>query len=126
MITKCVCLSIGNNKYRTLFDMNTKKINTNLLAGLPTANALLNEKYGNTGTPSREEFTIKARAWCYAELLKEKRKELKLTQAQLAERIGKKREYIALLERGETDMQLSTFLSISEALGMRLELTVNK
>jgi DNA-binding XRE family transcriptional regulator len=106
--------------------MNTKKINTNLLAELPTANTLLNEKYGITGAPSREEFTVRARSWYYAELLKEKRKEQKLTQAQLAERIGKKREYIALLERGETDMQLSTFLSISDALGIRLELTANK
>lgn len=92
------------------------------MANLPTANTLLNDKYGEHGTQTRDELTAKARAWYYGELLKEKRKERKLTQAQLAERIGKKREYIALLERGETDMQLSTFLSISDALGIRLEL----
>lgn len=102
--------------------MKTKKLNTALLANLPTANTLLNDKYGERGTQTRNELTAKARAWYYGELLKEKRKERKLTQAQLAERIGKKREYIALLERGETDMQLSTFLSISDALGIRLEL----
>jgi len=102
--------------------MKTKKLNTALLANLSTANTLLNDKYGEHGAQTRDELTAKARAWYYGELLKEKRKERKLTQAQLAERIGKKREYIALLERGETDMQLSTFLSISDALGIRLEL----
>lgn len=103
--------------------MKTKELNKTLIANLPTANDLLNEKYGERGTQTRDEFTVKARAWYYAELLKEKRKENKITQAQLAKRIGKKREYIALLERGETDMQLSTFLSISDALGMRIEIT---
>ena len=102
--------------------MSSIKFNMEKIAQLPTVNDLLDEKYGQLGTPSRDEFTAKARAWYYAELLKEKRKEKKITQSQLAQRIGKKREYIALLERGETDMQLSTFLSISDALGIRLEL----
>ena len=45
-----------------------------------------------------------------------------ITQKQLAERIGKERSYIALLEKGETDMQLSTFLMISEAVGLKVAL----
>jgi len=61
----------------------------------------------------------KALAWYYGKALRDKRKELKITQKQLAEKIGKKREYVALLEKGETDMQLSTFFNISQALGMR-------
>ena len=92
------------------------------ISQLPTINDVLDEKYGKLGKQSRDNFDTKARAWYYAELLKEKRKEKKITQSELAKRIGKKREYIALLERGETDMQLSTFLSISDALGIRLEL----
>ena len=46
-----------------------------------------------------------------------------MTQQELAGRIGKKREYIASLEKGETDMQLSTFIMISEAVGLKLALT---
>jgi DNA-binding XRE family transcriptional regulator len=46
-----------------------------------------------------------------------------ITQQQLAERIGKKREYVAMLEKGETDMQLSTFIMISEAVGLKFALT---
>ena len=41
----------------------------------------------------------------------------------LANNIGKKREYVAMLEKGETDMQLSTFIMISEAVGLKLTLT---
>ena len=47
-----------------------------------------------------------------------------MTQQQLADKIGKKREYVALLEKGETDMQLSTFLMISDAVGLKFGLTL--
>ena len=103
--------------------MSTPKIDMEKLVGLPTANSLLNEKYGEHGTPTREDFSMRAKAWYFAELFREKRREKKITQTELANRIGKKREYIALLEKGKTDMQLSTFLSISDALGMQIELT---
>ncbi len=104
--------------------MDRKKLNLDKIRQLPTANALLDEKYGEKGTETREAFSAKARAWYYAELLKEKRKEAGITQKDLAKRIGKKREYLAKLEQGETDMQLSTFLCISEALGLRFGLMV--
>lgn len=83
---------------------------------------MLNEKYGEEGSDSRKEFNARAKAWYYSELLKETRKEHGVTQEELGRRIGKKREYIALLEKGETDMQLSTFLSISDALGLKFGL----
>ena len=53
-------------------------------------------------------------------LLRSRRKELNLTQEEVAEKIGKKRAYISRIEKGETDMQLSSFISISQALGMKL------
>lgn len=83
----------------------------------------LQQKYGNAGTERREEFEAKARAWYYAEVLKEARVSAGLTQQQLAEKIGKKREYVSLIEKGETDMQLSTFILISEAVGLQLTLS---
>lgn len=100
------------------------KIDTEKLKGLPTINGQLDERYGAPGTPEREAFDAKARAWYYAELLKDERKRQKMTQQQLAIRIGKKREYISKLEQGSLDMQLSTFLQISNALGMRFSLVV--
>ena len=96
--------------------------NEEKLAKLKTADELFDERYGVEGTSSRIEFEERALNWYYSEILKERRKELKITQKQLAEKVGKKREYIAILEKGETDMQLSTFLNISNALKMRFSL----
>lgn len=91
---------------------------------LPKFNDKLNERYGATGTTSRDAFEARAKAWYYAELLKEERKRQKLTQQQLADKIGKKREYISTIERGNSDMQMSTFLQIASALGLRFSLVV--
>ena len=99
-------------------------INEENLKSLSSANDILDRKYGSENTTSRLEFDAKAKAWYLAELLKGERKKQKLTQNALASRIGKKREYISALECGHTDMQLSTFLQISNALGMRFSLVI--
>lgn len=100
------------------------KLDKNKLAQLTTGSERLAEKYGERGTPSREEFEAKAKAWYYAELLRDERKRQNLTQQQLGARIGKKREYISSLEQGQTDMQLSTFMLIANALGLRFSLVL--
>ena len=99
------------------------KIDKNKLSKLPTVEELLSMKNGVVGTPERDDFDAKSKAWYYASVLKTARKTAGITQQQLADRIGKKREYIALLEKGETDMQLSTFLMITEVLGLKLSLS---
>lgn len=100
------------------------KISEEKWAQLPKIEDRLDKKYGPEGSPSRKEFQAKAEAWYYAELLRDERKRQKLTQQQLGERIGKKREYISALEQGQTDMQLSTFMLIANALGLRFSLVV--
>ena len=100
------------------------KISEEKRAKLPQIDDRLTQRYGPVGSPSRKEFQAKAEAWYYAELLRDERKRQKLTQQELAERIGKKREYISSLERGQTDMQLSTFMLIANALGLRFSLVV--
>jgi DNA-binding XRE family transcriptional regulator len=92
------------------------------LSKLRTADEMFDKYYGKKGTPERADFEAKAEAWYYSELLKEARRKEKITQKQLADKIGKKREYIAQLEQGKTDMQLSTFLCISQALGLKFAL----
>lgn len=57
----------------------------------------------------------------FVDILRNRRKELNLTQEELAQEVGKKRTYIARIEKGQTDMQLSSFISISHALGIRLK-----
>lgn len=90
---------------------------------MPTVEDLLTTEHGERGTLSREEFDAKSRARYYAEVLKNARKAAGITQKQLAEKNRKKREYIAMLEKGETDMQLSTFIMISDAVGLKFALT---
>ena len=99
------------------------KIDINKLKHLPTTEDMFVDEYGAKGTASRDEFDAKSRAWYYAEVLKNARKSAWITQQQLADKIGKKREYVAMLEKGETDMQLSTFIMISEAVGLKFVLT---
>ena len=43
---------------------------------------------------------------------------VKLTQKQLAQKIGKEQSYIARVEKGEADIQLSSFFRIARALGI--------
>ena len=57
------------------------KLDEKKLAELNTGSQHLTEKYGEKGTPSREEFE----AWYFAELLRDERKRQKLTQQQLGE-----------------------------------------
>lgn len=99
-----------------------RKIDMEKISKLGSVDEMLDNKYGKPGTPSRDEFEAKAKAWYYAEILRDARKDSGMTQQQLADKIGKKREYIALIEKGGTDMQLSTFILISEALGLHLSL----
>ena len=100
------------------------KLDEKKLAQLKTGSQHFDEKYGPAGSPSRVEFEAKAKAWYYAELLRDERKRQKLTQQQLGERIGKKREYISSLEQGQIDMHLSTFMLIANALGLRFSLVI--
>ena len=71
------------------------------------------------------EFNAKALAWYYGEVLRDRRKALGITQKELAERVGRDRSYISRLEKGETDLQLSSFIRIAAALGIMLRLDVN-
>ena len=96
-----------------------EKIDKKKMEGLMTATELLEGKYGKEGTPSREVFQQKAMAWYYGEILRDRRKEKKITQQQLADVVGVKRSYIARIEKGETDMQLSSFLRIANALNIQ-------
>ena len=99
-----------------------RKLDPEKLAKLHDTSAILDRKYGARGTDTRSAFEEKALANYYAEILRDRRKELKITQQQLADRIGKERSYIAHIERGETDIQLSNFFRISNALGLGFSL----
>ncbi|WP_300904192.1 helix-turn-helix transcriptional regulator [uncultured Alistipes sp.] len=86
------------------------------------AEELITECVGPAGSPEREEMETTAKAWFYGEILRERRKELKMSQTALAEKIGTKQSYIARIEKGEVDIQLSSLLRIANALGLNVQL----
>ena len=90
-----------------------------------TFDELLETKYGKLGTPKRDEFEVKAKAFIVGEMIKEARKEAHMTQEQLAEKTGTKKSYISRLENGKIDIQISTLFKIfEEGLGKRLVFTL--
>lgn len=97
------------------------RFNESKLAGLHDADELLDGKYGEEGTESRKEFEEKARAYYYGVVLRDRRKELKLTQQELADKVGTAKSDIARVERGDTDMRLASFLRIAKALRIEFE-----
>ena len=86
----------------------------------------LSKRYGNRGSEARTEFEIKAKAFMIGEIIKEERRRAKMTQEQLAEKIGAKKSFISRIENGRTDIQLSTLYRLLElGLGKKVELTVH-
>lgn len=71
---------------------------------------------------ARAAMDAKAMAWFYGEILRDRRKELKMSQAALVEKAGAKQSYIARIEKGEVDMQLSSLIRIAGALRLNLQL----
>ena len=100
------------------------QLDQNKLATLKTFNQELNNKYGNAGTPIRENFHEEALTWYYGQLLRNRRRELKMTQKQLAEKLGREQSYIARVERGKADIQLSSFFRIATVLGIQFIPTI--
>ena len=86
---------------------------------------LLKEKYGEKGTPQRDRFDADSLAFRLGVMLKEARKEANVTQEELAERTGTKKSYISRIERGQSDIQFSTYYKLIETgLGRHLNISI--
>lgn len=82
-------------------------------------------KYGEIGTEKRTEFEIKAKAFAIGEILREARKEARLTQEELAKKTGTRKSFISRIENGHSDIQLSTLYRLVElGFGKSVNLTI--
>ncbi len=87
---------------------------------------LLKEKYGQKGDLKRDQFDADSLAFRLGIMLKEARVEAKLTQEELAEKTGTKKSYISRIERGLSDIQISTYFKLIEiGLGRQLNLSID-
>lgn len=93
-------------------------------SGLKTFDELIEREHGKIGTDSRNEYEERAQMFIISEMLKEARKEAKMTQQQLAEKAGTKKSYISKIENAKGNIQLSTLIRIFEkGLNRRIGLT---
>ena len=70
---------------------------------LTSIDAIMDAEFGKPGTPEREEFRKEAYAYCMGQIICDARKKEKMTQSELAEKIG-------------------TFCRIIDALGLKIEI----
>ena len=84
--------------------------------------AELTKEFGEIGSKEREEATAKAWEEYNAQILLDARKNARLTQEELAKRIGADKGYISRIERGLTTPTVSTLYRIAAAMGLTVEL----
>jgi len=86
---------------------------------------LLREKYGEKGTPNRDRYEADSLAFRLGIMLKEARKDANITQEELAMKTGTKKSYISRIERGKSDIQISTYNKLIEiGLGKNLNISI--
>lgn len=86
----------------------------------------INLKYGEKGTESREKFEEEFETFKIGVLIQDARKKQKLTQEQLAVKVGTTKNYISRIENNASDIRLSTLMRIiKEGLGGNLKLSVD-
>ena len=84
--------------------------------------AVLDKLYGKVGTPEREEFRKEAYSYCVGQLISDARKQERLTQAELAEKVGTNKSYISRIEKGAIEPGVGLFFRIIDALGLKMEI----
>lgn len=81
--------------------------------------------YGTIGTERRDELERDFESFKIGLLLKKAREEKHLTQAELAELVDKKREYISKIENNGSNLTLKTLFDIVEkGLGGKVKISI--
>jgi len=85
----------------------------------------LDEKYGKIGIPARDKYEEEFENFKIGFLIQEARKQLNLTQEELALKCGTTKNYISRIENNASDIRLSTLMRIiREGLGGHLKLSL--
>ena len=83
---------------------------------------VLDAEFGAPGSPERVTAEEQAYAFYSGQLIRDARKGEKMTQSELASRIGSTKSYISKIENGTMTPSVSTFYRIMGALGLRVEI----
>ena len=99
--------------------MNIVQANNNLQTSIDD---IMDAKYGKVGTPEREQFRREAYAYYMGQIIRDTRKSEKVTQQELAERVGVNKSDISKIEKGVIEPGIAMFSNIASALGFSVEL----
>ena len=92
---------------------------------LQTLDELKDRFYGPKGCEKRDQLDRELDVLSIGTLIRNARKESNLTQAELAERIGKKRAFISRVENDGSNLTIATLLDIVEkGLGKKLSFDI--
>lgn len=84
--------------------------------------AILDDKYGKIGSPKREEFHKEAYTYCLGQIVCNARKQEKMTQSELAKKVGTDKTSISRIENGLIEPGIGLFFHILDALGLKFEI----
>ena len=86
------------------------------------SDAVLDARYGKEGTPERVKFEEEAYAYYTGLILRDARKDAKVSQAELARRTQTTKSYISRIENGVIIPSVAVFYRMIAALGMTVEI----
>lgn len=90
-----------------------------------TFEQIKDEVYGRVGTPNRDRIERELEALRIGFKIREAREGKKMTQAELAKKINKKRSFISKIENDGENITLKTLFDVVErGLGGKLEIEV--
>ncbi len=82
---------------------------------------VLDKKYGVKGSESRKAFDDEALNFYASQLILQNRKEVNMTQKELAEKTGIDKSYLSRIEKGLIQPTMPTMLKIVNAMGRQIE-----
>ena len=85
--------------------------------------AVLDSLYGKEGTAERKKFEEEAYAYYTGQILRDARKEAKISQAELAHRTDTTKSYISRIENGVIIPSVAVFYKLIAALGMTIKIS---
>lgn len=83
---------------------------------------VLDAEFGREGTPERLRHEEAAKAFYAAQVVLHARREAKVTQSELAHRVGTTKSYISKIENGIVDPGVGLFFRIIQALGLQIDI----
>lgn len=85
---------------------------------LYTHEEMLEETFGQRGTPKRNKFEKDIQDWLIGEAIRQTRLKQQLTQKQLGELVGVKEAQISKIESGKS-LSFSTIVKVFKAMGAK-------